>query len=141
MNRFALPAIKPDALLPWINAGLVVEAEKPGFVVQLDWGTKEFNAFLRRQFPVLFDYFDSVDPVFKRLPDEPDDIGVKRVDYTLPYVLLQKTRKTYQVVDETHPDAATYRDYLSGEKSKNAGFRAKSLFFGKCFPPTSLYIL
>ena len=139
MRRFALPAMK--ALQPWISAGLVVEAEKPGFVVPLDWCTIELNTFLRHLFPNLFEYFDSIDPIFQRLPDQPDAIGVKCIDYTLPYVLLQKTRMTYTVVDATHPDAMTCKDHLSGEKAQNAGFRAKSLFLGRFFPATSLYLI
>lgn len=114
-----------------MNAGLVAEAsDASGIVFQLDWGTKQFNAFLRRLFPTLFAHLDTVSPGFETIPDEPDTIGIKRIKYSLPYVLLKKEYRKYKVVDDTHPNAAKYKDALSGEGS-NAGFRAKSIFIGQ----------
>lgn len=118
-------------LQPWVNAGLAIEANKSAFVFQLDWGTKQLNAFLRTLLPGLFAYFDSVTPGFRAIQDEPDDIGTKRIDYSLPYILLHKIRKKYFVVDEAHPIGATYKDNLAGDQTKGAGFRAKSLFLGE----------
>lgn len=113
-----------------MNAGLAVEADDSGLIFQLDWGSKQFNAFLRRLFPVLFAHFDSIAPGFKSIPDEPDTTGMKRIEYSLPYVLLQKIRKNYNVVDDAHPVAMKYKAYLSGDAA-NAGFRAKSIFIGE----------
>ena len=118
------------ALEPWVNAGLAAEADDSGFIFQLDWGTKQFNAFLRRLFPVLFGHFDSISPRFKSVPDEPDAVGMKKIEYSLPYVLLHKIRKNYYIVDDAHPVATKYKAYLSGD-TPNAGFRAKSLFIGE----------
>jgi len=56
---------------------------------------------------------------------------MKRIDCSLPYVLLQKIRKKYYVVDEVHPIGIIYKDNLAREKTKGAGFRVKSLFLGK----------
>jgi len=83
------------------------------------------------------------------LPNEPDTVGKKRVEYSLPYVLLFKERKKYCVVDATHPNAFKYmevanglkdgpKDSLNGSK-KNSSFRAKSLFFG-VYSPTFLLL-
>lgn len=96
----------------------------------LDWGTKEFNALFRRILPTLFGYFDSTTPGFSDIPDEPDSIGMKKLEYSLPYILLEKCRKTYSLVDATHPSSRSYKQYLAGDKGKNAGFRAKTLFLG-----------
>ena len=114
---------------PWVNAGLAVEAENPGLIFQLEWGSKQFNAFLRSLFPILFAHFDSISTGFKSVPDEPDATGMRKIEYSLPYVLLQKMRKNYYLVDDTHPVATTYKTYLSGDMA-GAGFRAKSLFLG-----------
>jgi hypothetical protein len=115
----------------YANAGLATQAsDTSGIVFQLDWGTKQFNAFLRRLFPVLFAYFDKVDTSFKTIRDEPDTIGKKRIDYVLPYVLLKKEYRKYRIIDDTHPNAVKYKDALSGEGT-NAGFRAKSIFIGE----------
>jgi len=54
---------------------------------------------------------------------------MKRIEYTLPYVLLQKMRKNYHIVDDTHPVATMYKANLSGDTT-SAGFRAKSIFLG-----------
>ena len=118
-----------------MNAGLAVEADDSGLIFQLDWGTKQFNAFLRRQFPALFSHFDSVLQAFNSIPDEPDALGMKRIEYSLPYVLVQKIRKSYLVVDDTHLDAKKYKSYLSGDTT-NAGFRAKSIFLSECHSTT-----
>jgi hypothetical protein len=118
----------------YANAGLAVQAgDASGIVFQLDWGTKQFNAFLRRLFPALFTYFDDIDPGFEIIRDEPDSIGTKRVDYTLPYVLLKKEYRKYKIIDDTHPDATKYKEALSGEGA-NAGFRAKAIFIGVYLP-------
>jgi hypothetical protein len=128
-------------LEPWIDAGLAVEAEKP-FIFDLEWGTKEFNAFLRGLLPTIFNYFDSTIPGFKEIPDEPDETGVKKVDYVLPYLVLEKVRKSYHLIDATHPSGETYREYLAGDKSKGAGFRAKTLFLGMyCHSSHSAHII
>jgi len=92
------------------------------------------NAYLRLQFPTLFGHFDSTIPGFQDIPDEPDSTGLKRLDYQLPYVLLKKNRKVYSLVDETHPIAMTYQEYLAGERTKSAGFKAKTLYLGKSHP-------
>lgn len=112
---------------------MAIEAkDSSGIIFELEWGTKQFNAFLRRLFPKLFEYFDTISPGFQHLPDEPDTTGTKRIEYTLPYVLLQKDYRKYSVVDDTHPVASKYKEFLSGD-GNNAGFRAKGIFLGK-FP-------
>jgi hypothetical protein len=121
-------------LEPWITAGLASEATKPGFSINLSWGTKQVNAFLRPHFPILFGHFDSTIPGFREIPDEPDSTGLKKLDYQLPYVLLKKNRKVYSLVDETHPTARTYQEYMAGEKTKSAGFKAKTLYLGESTP-------
>lgn len=116
---------------PYVNAGLAVEAnDASGIVFQLDWGTKQFNTFLRQLFPALFSYFDTIAPGFKSIPDEPDTVGMKRIEYSLPYVLLRKEYRKYHIVDDTHPIGTKYKEYISGDTS-NAGFRAKGLFIGE----------
>lgn len=134
IHLFKFPAISSASLQPYIKAGLAAEASDVGIVFQLEWGTKQFNAFLRRLFPALFDYFDTTTPGFKTIPDEPDTSGMKRIEYSLPYVLLQKDYRKYNVVDDTHPIGAKYKEFLSGDGS-NAGFRAKGIFIGRlpCF--------
>lgn len=67
------------------------------------------------------------------LSDEPDSIGTRKIDYTLPYVLLQKDRKKYHLVDATHPTALKYREYTSNEKG-TSGFRSKGIFLGTFLP-------
>lgn len=134
ISHFKFPTINSMALQPWVNAGLAVEANDSGLIFQLDWGSKQFNTFLRRLFPVLFTHFDSISPGFKLIPDEPDTIGMKKIEYSLPYVLLQKIRKNYFIVDDAHPIATKYKAYLSGDTT-NAGFRAKSIFIGECAIP------
>jgi len=57
---------------------------------------------------------------------------MRRIEYALPYILLQKVYKKYHVVDEMHPVAGTYKVHLAGERAKNAGYKAKSLFLGRC---------
>lgn len=124
----------------YVNAGLAVEASDPsGIVFQLDWGTKQFNAFLRRLFPTLFAYFDTITPDFGILPDEPDSTGIKRIEYSLPYILLQKEYRKYKIVDDTHPIATKYKECLSGDIS-NAGFRAKGIFIGWYLCPSSFML-
>lgn len=141
MRRFKFPTINSSSLGPYIKAGLVVEAsDASGIVFQIEWGTKQFNAFLRRLFPKLFDYFDTLSPVFKDIPDEPDTAGMKRIAYSLPYVLLQKEYRKYTIVDETHPVGAKYKEFLSGDGS-NSGFRTKSIFIGEYPSLTLLYRL
>jgi len=119
-------------LEPWVNAGLSNEADdSPGFSIQLDWGAKQINAFLRSLFPVLFGHFDSTIPGFQDIPDEPDSTGLKKLNYQLPYVLLEKNRRSYRLVDETHPTAEMYQEHMTSGKTKTAGFRSKILFFGE----------
>ena len=116
-------------------AGLAVEASDTGRIIfQLDWGTKQFNAFLRRQFPALFVYFDKIAPGFKTIPDEPDTVGMKRIEYSLPYVLLKKEYRKYHIVDDTHPTAIKYKETISGNTT-NTGFRAKGIFLGEHVDP------
>lgn len=133
LNRFRFPAINSASLTPWISAGLAVEADagedSAGIVFQLDWGTKEFNAFLRTLFPQLFRYLGTVDPHILTIGQEPDNVGKKRIDYSWPYVLLKKVRKQYEAVDNTHPTAITFRDNLSGGDS-HTSFRGKGIFLG-----------
>jgi len=62
---------------------------------------------------------------------------VKRIEYTLPYVLLVKDYRKYSLVDDTHPAALRYKESLSGDGS-NSGFRTKSIFIGEYLPPFSL---
>jgi hypothetical protein len=110
-----------------------VEATDPsGLVFQLDWGTKQFNAFLRRLFPLLFAHFDSILPGFGDILDEPDSAGLKRIEFSLPYVLLAKQYRKYNIVDDTHPAAIKYKECLSGD-GNNSGFRNKGIFIG-AFP-------
>lgn len=149
LARFERPTVNTDTLRPWVQAGLAVEAsaeDDSGITFQLDWGTKQFNAFLRNLFPRLFAYLGTTNPGFATLPNEPDTAGKKRVEYSLPYVLLFKVRKKYTVIDTTHPNAVKYMDVANGLKDsrledgqkdgskKSASFRAKSLFFG-AYPP------
>ncbi|KAF9646684.1 hypothetical protein BDM02DRAFT_3130252 [Thelephora ganbajun] len=127
-DQFRFPTINATSLGPYVNAGLAVEAnDTSGITFQLSWGTKQFNTFLHCLFPVLFTYFDMVSPGFKYIPDEPDNIGMKRIKYSLPYVLLEKDYRKYNIVDDTHPTATKYKEALSGDGT-NAGFRAKGIF-------------
>ena len=140
ISQFEKPTINSDTLQPWINAGLAVEAPAAGdagITFQLEWGSKQFNAFLRDLFPTLFAHLEIAYPAIGTLPNEPDTVGKKRVEYSLPYVLLFKERKKYHVVDATHPNAIKYMEVANGWKDgpkdsskKNSSFRAKSLFFG-----------
>jgi hypothetical protein len=132
-------------LQPWVKAGLVVETDptaEEGIIFQLEWGSKQFHAFLRRLFPKLFDHLDSVSPGVNALPDEPDSVGTRKIDYTLPYVLLQKDRKKYHLVDVAHPTALKYREYTSNEGG-SSGFRSKGIFLGTylCFTASQRYQL
>ena len=130
LQQFKFPTIKPASLETYVNTGLAIEASNAsGIVFQLDWGTKQFNPFLRHLLPVLFTHFDTITPGFKSIPDEPDTTGIKQIEYSLPYVLLQKEYRKYKIVDNTHPVATKYKECLSGDVS-NAGFRAKGLFIG-----------
>ena len=61
-------------------------------------------------------------PGFKTIPNEPDDIGLRCVNYTLPYILLKKERRKYHTVNETHPTTGTYVESMSGSQAKSAGF-------------------
>ena len=83
---------------------------------------------------MLFDYFNTITSGFKTIPDEPDTSGMKRIEYSLPYVLLQKDYRKYTIVNDTHQIGAKYKEFLSGDGS-NVGFRAKGIFIGKwpCF--------
>jgi len=141
-------------LQPWVQAGLAVEAsaeDDRGITFQLEWGTKQFNDFLRNLFPRLFTYLGTTNPGFATLPNESDATGKRRVEYSLPYVLLFKVRKNYSVVDATHPNATKYMEVANGLKDgpsshpedgqkdgskKTASFRVKSLFFGANPHPT-----
>ena len=124
----------------YVNAGLAVEASNPsGIVFQLDWGTKQFNAFLCRLFPTLFAYFDTITPDFGILPDKPDLTGIKQIEYSLPYILLQKEYRKYKIIDDTHPIATKYKECLSGDISY-AGFRAKGIFIGWYLCPIVLHV-
>jgi hypothetical protein len=128
--RFLFPTISSAALDPWVKAGLAIEADpetEEGFVFPTTWGTKQFNAFLRDHFPKLFNHFESTNPGIKTLPDEPDNIGTKKIDYTLPYILLKKDRKKYHLVDIAHPTAAQYKVHTTGERG-SGGFRSKGIF-------------
>ena len=117
----------------YVNAGLASQpSDTLGITFQLDWGTKQFNAFLHRLFPTLFTYFDTINSDFKTLPDEPDNVGIKRIKYSLPYVLLKKEYRKYKIVGDGHPAGIKYKEALSSEGA-NAGFRAKSIFIGKHF--------
>jgi len=132
LNRFRFPAINSASLATWISAGLAVEAnpdDDSGIVFQLDWGTKEFNAFLRRIFPQLFGYLGIVNSHVLTVEQEPDNNGRKRIDYSWPYVLLKKDRKRYEAIDNTHPIATTFRDNLSGDNA-HSSFRGKGIFLG-----------
>lgn len=133
--RFAFPTINSTVLGPWVNAGLASEATKPGFSIELGWGAKQVNAFLRLHFPALFGHFDSTIPGFQSIPNEPDSTGLRKLDYQLPYALLEKNRKAYRLVDETHPTAETYQEHLTSGKTKATGYKAKTLYLGACSPP------
>ena len=96
------------------------------------------NAFLRRLFPTLFAHFDTIAPGFKAIPDEPDTTGMKRIEYSLPYVLLRKDYRKYHIVDDTHPTTTKYKECISGDTS-TAGFRAKGIFIGEYIHPAILH--
>lgn len=131
MHRFKFPPINLSSLQSYIKAGLAVEAtDASGIIFQIEWGTKQFNAFLCHLFPKLFDYFDTLSPNFQNIPDEADTTGVKRIAYSLPYVLLHKEYRKYSLVDDTHPVGARFKEFLSGDGS-NSGFRTKSIFIGE----------
>lgn len=128
------PTINSVSLAPWALAGLAVEAnpdDDSGIVFQLDWGTKEFNGFLRNHFQRLFGYLGTINPHVATLEGQPDDVGKKRIHYSWPYVLLKKNRKRYETIDITHPTALTYRDNLSGD-TINSSFRGKAIYLGMC---------
>ena len=86
----SFPAISSTSLQPYIKAGLAAEASDVGIVFQLEWGTKKIDAFLRRLFPALFDYFNTTTPELETIAIGPDTSGMKRIEYSLPYVLLPK---------------------------------------------------
>lgn len=86
--------------------------------------------FLRRLFPRLFNYFDTLSPGFKHIPDESDTTGIKRIEYSLPYALLHKEYRKYTIVDDTHPVGTRYKEFLSGD-GNNSGFRNKGIFIGE----------
>ena len=147
LDRFTFPAINSSALAPWVSAGLAVEAtpgDESGIVFQIEWGTKEFNHFLRTQLPSLFRYLGMLNQHVETIKNEADDTGVKKIDYTWPYILLWKDRKKYEAVDHTHPSGAIYRDNLGGTGS-HASFRGKAIFLGtylsSTLPPTELKVL
>ena len=101
----------------------------------MEWGTKEFNHFLRTLFPGLFRYLGTLNQHVQLIKNEADDTGVKRINYTWPYILLRKDRKKYEAVDHTHPSGSVYRDNLSGG-SAHASFRGKAIFLGTHSSPT-----
>jgi hypothetical protein len=70
-------------------------------------------------------------PGFKAIPNEPDGVGIRRVEYTLPYILVKKDRMKYEIIDNAHPTAEVYDKMLSGGKAGKPGFRARTLFFGR----------
>lgn len=131
IDRFKFPSINSASLEPYRHAGLAAEAaDTSGIVFQLDWGAKQFNSFLRRLLPTLFCHFDSITPGFDSIPDEPDNVGMRRIEYSLPYVLLEKAYRKYHIVDDTHPVATKYKEALSGDGT-NAGYKNKSIFIGE----------
>ena len=137
LNGFRFPAINSASLASWVSAGLAVEAnsdDDSGIIFQLDWGTKEFNGFLRTLFPTMFQYLGTVNPYVTSIKSEPDDIGPKRIHYSWPYVLLRKDRKKYEAVDCMHPTALTYQDNLSGDNS-HLSFRGKAIYLGTSLLP------
>ena len=132
LDRFSFPTIGSTPLAPWASAGLAVEAnpnDDSGIVIQLGWGTKEFNNFLQSLFPTLFQYLGTVNPHVLTIEGRPDDVGPKKIDYSWPYNVLRKNRKKYTAVNCTHPIATTYKENMSGD-SASSGFRAKALFLG-----------
>jgi len=139
LNRFSFPTINSTTLSPWATAGLTVEAnpeDDSGIVFQLDWGTKEFNHFLRARFQRLFEYLGTINPYVMDIEGQPDDVGPKRINYSWPYILLKKIRKRYEAVDITHPTALTYRDNMSGDTT-NSSFRGKAIYLGMGLLPSS----
>ena len=70
-----------------------------------------------------------ISPGLNALSDEPDSIGTRKIDYMLPYVLFQKDRKKYHLVDTTHLAALKYREYTSN-KEGSSGFCSKGMFLG-----------
>ena len=100
----------------------------------MEWGTKQFNHFLRTLFPTLFRYLGTFNRHVLQVKNEPDDTGIKRIDYSWPYILLQKDRKKYVAVDHMHPTGSSYRDNLSGG-STHASFRGKAIFLGTSISP------
>ena len=124
----------PLIQLHWVRVGLAIEADpktKDRIIFQLEWGSKQFHAFLHCLFPKLFDYLDTISPGLKTLADETDNVGTRKIDYTLSYVFLQKDCKKYHSVDATHPTALKYREYTSNEGGAS-GFCSKSIFLGTC---------
>ena len=67
------------------------------------------------------------------MESESDDVGLKRIHYSWPYVLLKKDRKKYEAVDCTHPTASVYQDNLSGD-STHSSFRGKAIYIGMSLP-------
>ena len=55
---------------------------------------------------------------------------MKRIKYSLPYVLLEKDYRKYKIVDDTHPVATTYKEHLSGDGA-NASFKVKGIHLGE----------
>lgn len=140
LQRFQFPVLKPEVLASWVTAGLAVEAnpdDESGIIFQREWGTKQFNHFLRNLFSVLFQYLGTFNQHVLQVANEPDNVGLKRIDYSWPYVLLQKDRKKYDAVDHTHPTGVIFRDNLSG-RSSGASFRGKGIFLGTS-PPSLLF--
>ena len=107
--------------------------DESGIVFQVEWGTKQFNHFLRNLFPTLFRYLGTLNRHVEHIKNEADDTGAKRINYTWPYILLRKDRKKYEAVDQTHPLGAVYCDNLSGG-SAHASFCRKAIFLG--MPPS-----
>jgi hypothetical protein len=115
-----------------VKAGLAIEAEPDsdkGIVIEVGWGAKQVNAFLRNRFQQLFAFLDELNPGFNLLPNEPDGVGTPKTGYTLPYVLLRKDRKKYHLVDIAHPTAEDYKEHTANGSS-TSGFRTKGIFLG-----------
>jgi hypothetical protein len=138
LDRFRFPAINSASLATWVSAGLAVEADpdsESGIVFHPGWGTKEFNNFLRNHFPAVFRHLGTFNQHVLQVKGEPDDFGIKRIEYSWPYILLRKDRKKYVAVDNTHPTGSVYRDNLSGGGT-HASFRGKAIFLGMILFPS-----
>lgn len=125
-----VPHTKSNEFDHFLTAGLATNpAENLPLEFNIDWGTKQMNAFFRAQLPNLFNYFTKLYPDILTIEAEPDNVGTPLDDILWPYSLCRKSGKGVEVLETAiHPNAKVYLDKSSSRPANRGSWTERVIY-------------